>query len=433
MTVEWFILRATLQSLSPLTIDSGEADALADTDPVRDANGLPMLPASSLAGALRAEVGVKADDWFGFQKGDKGARSAVLLTDGLFHWSDDVPRDGLVLDPVELAEMAQDTVCRYVLRGERALTRQHVRLNEQGVVDGDGKFSRDAVPTGARFTFEIRTQNREAAETLRSTVARGLTLGGATRAGYGELICVALGHEELVLPRDWDRWRAVMGQCLRTSRDIQMAAPLPAQGEGSVWTVTGQIEGPLLVGAEGRNGADRSPMREPQFIWTERVGELMRDVFLVPGSAIKGPVRHRTLYHLRMQDAETAETEIETLFGSAARGENGAAGLLRFHDAVVPEGTTCVKHTHVGLDRFTGGPRRGVLFTDEALWQPNITLRVTELQPDQITNRQRAALRAALNDLAQGVLGLGAEWGEGVGVFRDAIVTPPRGGTVDAA
>jgi hypothetical protein len=87
----------------------------------------------------------------------------------------------------------------------------------------------------------------------------------------------------------------------------------------------------------------------------------------------------------------------------------------------------------VGLDRFTGGPRRGVLFTDEALWQPNITLRVTELQPDQITNRQRAALRAALNDLAQGVLGLGAEWGEGVGVFRDAIVTPPRGGTVDAA
>lgn len=426
MNVKWYFLRATLQSAAPLIIDSGEGDALVDTNPVRDANGLPMLPASTLAGALRAAVGEKADQWFGCQNRDKSTRSEVIVTDGLFHWSDDQPRDGLLLLEADVNKMISDDVCSHVLPGRRTLTREHVRLNEYGVVDGAGKFSRDAIPTGSRFTFELRTKDLDAVDALTKAVARGLFLGGATRSGYGELTCISLGYEAVCLPQNWDRWCKIMGEGLQTSRHIKMALPKPDKDGCPTWTIEGRIEGPLLIGADARNEHEgRAPWREPQFHWSGCRGDLEPDVFVIPGSAIKGPVRHRTLYHLRRNKEGDAEESEAALFGTAAKDVSGAAGLLRFHDCAVPRETQIVTQTHVGLDRFTGGSRRGVLFTDASLWQPNLALRITELCPDQITSVQRKALQAALDDLAKGLLGLGAEWGEGAGVFHDAIVTPP--------
>ena len=73
--------------------------------------------------------------------------------------------------------------------------------------------------------------------------------------------------------------------------------------------------------------------------------------------------------------------------------------------------------THVGLDRFTGGSRRGVLFTDEMLWRPELAFRITPLRGFPCI-ACRAAFTAALNDLKSGRLGIGADWGDGVGVFE---------------
>ena len=424
MQPEQLILRATMQTDSPLIINSGDVDALTDTEPVRDANGLPMLPASSLAGVLRAAVGQQADRWFGCESRTGGQRSAVTLTDGLLHWSDDRPRDGLITDPAELAALAADPVCRHVLPGSSELVRQHVRLNERGTVDRDGKFSRDAVPTGARFTFELRTSNRAAADRLASVIGAGLHLGGATRAGYGALTCIAIGRADLTLPKDWARWCEIMGASLETRRGIAMQAPAAATQAAREWRVKGRIEGPLLIGGDGQKDAeDRAPWREPQFRWDSASGRLVPDVFVIPGSAIKGPIRHRTLFHLR--NAGLTDTEADAIFGSQATPTGGAAGWLRFHDCQIPDGTTTFQQTHVGLDRFTGGPRRGLLFTDAALWRPCLDIRITELPGARLTQRHRAALTAALQDLAAGRLGLGAEWGEGAGVFHDAILTQP--------
>lgn len=438
METNWYFLRATLESKSPLIIDSGDTDALSDTDPVRDANGLPMLPATTLAGVLRFAVGESnGKAWFGDQDGDTSIRSAVILTDGLFHWSDDKPHDGLVR---AAANVESDDICKHVLPGQRVLTRDHVRLNEWGVVEGSGKFERDAVPTGARFTFELRTQNKNAFDALGAIIESGIFLGGATRTGYGEMACVSIGRETVELPSGWDRWCALMGADIGTSRGIAMTAPRPANAGQRVWTISGTIEGHLLVGTkkvlpkpeDGQSAPDRGPWAEPQFAWQQNKGQLKDAVFIVPGSAIKGPIRHRTLYHLR-KTVPDAERAIETLFGKVASGDSGAAGLLRFHDCAVDADPKLVFQTHVGQDRFTGGPRRGVLFTDAALWKPKLTFKITEVQSEKITNAHRAALNLALNDMKTGLLGIGAEWGEGAGIFADAEVIGPREEAAHAA
>lgn len=86
--------------------------------------------------------------------------------------------DGLILVPAN-APGKDDLAKHFLPDADGILTRDHVRLNDKGVVDGAGKFTRVAVPAGARFTFHIQTGNRELAERLESLVKAGLWLGGA--------------------------------------------------------------------------------------------------------------------------------------------------------------------------------------------------------------------------------------------------------------
>jgi hypothetical protein len=434
--------RFTLQAESPLMIGSGEADTLHDNLLIRDANGLPVIPATSLAGALRARAGTKANEIFGSQEGDIGQRSAVTLTDGLFHWSDDRPRDGLVFD---IGVMETDALCRCVL-GPEPLKREHVRLNGRGTVDGDGKFSRIAVPAGARFTFEAVATRKDHLDSLADILRAALFLGGASRSGYGRVVLVAEGFLDLDLAcsEGWELWRSYATRDLGIAHPIAMVRPTRANGEGvRRWGIDGQTEGPLLLGGEPRDGEeDRAPWREAAIVWKDGVGSMGKPRWLIPAGAIKGPLRHRTLFHLHkaltaqgVPDAgKMAETELDAIFGSAATGSSGNAGRLRFSDCEIDCPFDAFRQTHVGLDRFTGGARYKILFTDALLWRPTLSIRFEEIVT--LTGIQHEALRAALGDMAEGQLGIGAEWGEGAGILTAArmlVPDPPGEKAADAA
>lgn len=434
------IARFVMQAQGPLMIAGGADDPLHDISLVRDVNGLPVLPATGIAGALRALAGTEANAWFGTAEMGSEKRSPLTLTDGLFHWSDDAPRDGLLLDRTALEA---DMLCKAVLP-DAPILRDHVRLNDLGAVDGDGKFDRSAVPAGARFTFELRGQDAAIVKAVSACVRGGLWLGGAGRSGYGEMACVAEGQEpplDLRVKTDRDRYAVIAG--CSTGKDSPIAVTYQDQGrrKGAMWTLAGQIEGPLLVGAPPRTGKDekgnayredRAPWREQRIVWDGHAGAVRPDVWVVPASAIKGPLRHRTLYHLRKTaglDKSEADAALVRLFGDASGKTGGRAGSLRFRD-VVPEDAQVVTQTHVGLDRFTGGARRGVLFTDAMLWRPMMTIEIEETRI--LDETARTAFAKALEDMSRGLCGIGAEWGEGAGVFAKATVTPP-GGIANAA
>ncbi len=430
-----YIARFTLQASSPLMIAGGEEDPLNDNSLARDANRLPMLPATTLAGVLRAAVGDKANGWFGYVDGSKGDRSALTLTDGLFHWSDDKPRDGL-----DFTRPAPDTdpLCQLVLN-DAPILRDHNRLNEAGVVDGDGKFNRVAVPTGARFTFEMRaTGDDSALNAVVDIIKGGLSLGGASRSGYGAMICVASGveHFDLEKPADQERYKAVCEADIGTGSLIVMSGPKPNAVDGRHWTLTGQIEGPLLIGAKPQSREEnRAPYMEKRIDWTGNPAAI-KDATIIPASSIKGPLRHRTLFHLREEGRRSGRTPEEVadlladllieIFGT----EKGVAkaGILRFHDVPISNPTD-ITLTHVSLDRFTGGARSGALFTDRMLWQPTLEIRIDELKP--LTEPACKAFEAALNDMAMGLCGIGAEWGEGAGILIGKVEPPSVATTVE--
>ncbi len=428
---EFHVHRFVLEAISPVMIASGDDDPLLDNLLVRDANGLPMIPATTLAGAVRAQLPDKARDLFGFQDLHEGRRSTLVFTDALAHWGDDKPRDGWCLLP------KSDSIVSLLLK-DSPVTRQHVRLDAYGITDGTGKFERSACPTGTRFTFEVSTWGDKAGlDTVVGRICGGLFLGGAKRSGYGELKCLRDGR----LSFDLKDSTGIKNYCDYAGRRLDdcslfnMAPSTSAETTPApCWQLEGQIEGPLLIGSPRENGrGGRQSYREVQIKWDEQEERepSVSAAVVVPGSAIKGPLRHRTRYYLGRcgyKDAD-ADARIESLLGSEASVNGGKAGKLRFHDAEV-EAKEQITVFHVSLDRFTGGARdkSGALFSDDMLWRPKVKIRIDQL--DAISEDEEKAFVSALEDLSTGLLGIGAEWGEGAGVFGSCTRTDPKRGTV---
>lgn len=415
LTVFRFVLRA----ISPLTISSGAGDPLQDNLLVRDCNGLPMIPATTLAGAVRANFDDEstANRVFGFQDDSEGGRSLLTFSDGLCHCSDGTPRDGWSMLP-------DGEVDRLLLR-DSPMLRQHVALNERGVTDDSRKFARSAVPPGARFTFEISSwEALDELNEVANMVRLGLFLGGATRSGYGALKCELEGKQDfdLTTSSGSTAYRRYAKTTLGAEFGCKLVPVQEPSAPKSGWTISGTIEGPLLIGDEkddGRGG--RQPYAMDCIEWANGRGKIGPRKELVPAASVKGALRHRTLFHLRRLGEAKAGDMVDDLFGCAAQGERGRAGKLRFVDAEL-QGGDRLEVAHVSLDRFTGGARdkSGALFSDFVVWRPDLQIEI--FCSDELTGRQYEAFGLALSDLKTGLLGIGADWGEGSGLFETCNV-----------
>lgn len=152
-----------------------------------------------------------------------------------------------------------------------------------------------------------------------------------------------------------------------------------------------------------------------------------REEIVVPASALKGPLRHRALFHYRRRrwidghdprpDAarRAADEALATLFGQAKPGrEQGRQAAFLFDRIEVSAARDKIIHHNV-LDRFTQGVREGGLYAEQALYRGAISMRLTiDLRGDADPLARRAFLDA-LDDLAQGRLSIGAGAADGHG------------------
>ena len=141
------IARITLEATSPLAVGSGEKDIITDAPVARDVNDLPYIPGTSLMGIIRHSLKdlKERDSIFGYQKGDKGEGSKVLISDALLLGSNQKAMDGL-------KNIEQD---EYLKAFEVLPIRQHVRITEKGTGADHGKFDEQVVYKGTRFIFEM--------------------------------------------------------------------------------------------------------------------------------------------------------------------------------------------------------------------------------------------------------------------------------------
>ena len=459
----------TIEMLTAFAIGAGKDDGLFDSVFVADANGLPCIPGESLAGVLRHAVAGSNDPAkdevcckaFGFQARDEGQASLVRVSYAHVHNQAD--------KPVPFISAVDDAVLRFLRAG---VGRDHVRIGGDGTAVDKGKFDVLLVPAGARFTFELMVSRNcpvSLADLVECLAQPHMRLGGKSRRGIGQfrLACVRVAHFDLqkdlarysklspnlpeaVESKDlkahlWEgipTWRAfTKKEQLTSSRVTSDSAPwlhatLTLEPVGT-WVFGGgarRSSQPRNSGADSTDEKDweRLPMCERRVVWNKGCGSVITQSeshFLIPGSSVKGALRHRTAYHARRlkgdwlnpqapHDAMRPTAEETELFGSvkSENEEQGSPGRLLLSDTYL-EQAPYEAQQHVSLDRFTQGPMDHVLFDELSLGKAKIKLELSLLQPE--LESSRLALEAALEDLCHGRLALGA--GRGHGLFRGEI------------
>ncbi|WP_227428775.1 RAMP superfamily CRISPR-associated protein [Psychrobacter sp. I-STPA6b] len=353
----YHILKVSIEAESAHAIHTGEGDITHDTLILRDANGLPTLSGSSLAGVLKQEYqhqfGEQATkDLFGFVEGEDSQTSWVEIYWGFIHNSKNQALEGLLL-PSELTEV-KDIECNVTEYNEDAqlltdktenleasilstmldkkpIVRQHVSINDRGVSKHAGKYDVTLVPAGARYSFwlsywgqdnECQDDNSEVIcqhwqNLINLFKIKKLRIGHGTQRGYGLFKTISLHQAVWNLKTPVGRQNFCAHNCTRMNYQGLQKIELDDKllQENNITIPLKAVAGWRVGGGERRisfhtidnntksiKDPDLLPMHEPRIKWTKSkdnldTGTLGEQEYVLPASAITGTLRHRVAYH----------------------------------------------------------------------------------------------------------------------------------------
>jgi len=192
-----FLARIIIEAATPIVIKSGEKNILTDAVVLRDVNGLPYIPGTSIAGVVRhawIDAGNDYKDIFGYQEKKEGKGSRIIFSEGRILDSQGIVVDGL-----------HDEIVDSLLKEYKQLPiRQHVRITEKGVAKDTGKYDEEIVYKGTRFCFEMEMigkndDGERFDELLKILQNQTFRLGSGTRSGFGEIKVVKCQKRSLCL------------------------------------------------------------------------------------------------------------------------------------------------------------------------------------------------------------------------------------------
>jgi CRISPR/Cas system CSM-associated protein Csm3 (group 7 of RAMP superfamily) len=403
----------------------------------RDHRGRPQLPGTSLAGALRAMVAGRemigarcgqdvAGDWFGpvLSGTEADAKASRVWVYG-----------SEPLDDAGTAVLASTRIDRW-----------------RGAAADSTLRTEEVLQAGTRFTVYLRwddADEREVADLAALIAAWRPLLGRGTSRGHGRCATGDVRHGTLRLsdPDDLLLWLTRHGPDLARAVTAQQVTAQPVAAPDSDGGVPGDMlfRVPVRIAGPWRIGTGDKPergSREPlRLLRSSPDGPP-----LVPGTAVKGLLRSRAEFILRSvgvtpvpcrdgqcPDENGAVCWTCHVFGYGGGSDEdatavGRRAVLRFADSVVADPVP-VSRPHIAIDRFTGGVLAGALYATEALEDGTFTI-AAELRfsaADEATDNAvggtrraeiAAVLRLVLDDLNDGIIGMGAATARGYGSVR---------------
>lgn len=457
-----YIARVSIEFTTPFHIGTGAGDDTSDAMVVCDANGLPAIPGSSLAGILRSEYERRhgteqTNSLFGFQTKNNGAGSLLRISWACIHDSKNTPIEGLVSQN----KIIQDAV---LSTADDLTLRDHVRINHLGSSDaedesdnggGHGKFDERVVCAGHRFTFEMELTGSESHKEhwqrlLELIFCPTLRIGGRTRRGLGSFKVISVNYGIFDLNKDLAKYLSHPGRMNVSSKALEPYTFNSHRKDSSYHTVEFKLEpdgywmfgGGFDVADDGGN-ADMTPVRDRRVKWENNVGEVIDDLLVIPGSSIKGALSHRVAYHYNALAKNWAENlkpeDFASLTGESNHAVKSWFGYCKDKDADGRRGKVLIDDIfvencqqqfihHVTIDRYTGGAVEGHLFSERPIWKGDpVKIRITLLDTDSIQDTNvLLAMKKSLDDLADKRLQLGAGSGRGYGRFNDPAPLIPE-------
>ena len=395
------VIRGKLLVESPLLIGAGGETGgrihEVDTSVLKDENERPYIPGTSLAGVLRAwmyEWGAEdAELIFGRvekqTKGERDLQSAIDIADVPLAEAHLVVRDGVSID----------SFTGTGLKGH--------------------KYNYEAVERGAMGPLDIVITLRAFHETknkdLRMLVTRltdhlctGIQLGALTAKGFGRVVCEAPVAEfydfrQAEMVKAWllgepssDRYHGQVEECtlkdtLTIDADFALRTSLLVRSQ----EISEDEKKNKIRAVQMRSGGD----------------------YLIPGTTLKGVLRHQAEEILRSLEKPTAC--LDKLMGYATKKSSQRSRFfvkeVYFQNGVVEKGQTRNR-----IDRFTGGTIESALFTNKAIWQEKKGHKVMKIHFEihQCKEWEAGLALFLLKDLWTGRIAVGGEKSIGRGTLQ---------------
>lgn len=446
-----YVARIVIEAKTPLAVSSGNKNVMTDSVVALDVNELPFIPGTSIAGIIRhtltKEVG---EEFFGYQKGDKGHGSMLLFSEAKM-----IGEEGKVVDGMSSIDFDKSDFYKYF---KELPIRQHARINHQGVTVKTGKFDEQVVFKGTRFCFEMEmvATDEEKYKTMFESVigklrSSSFRIGSGTRSGFGEIEIITCQIKTYNL-KDATDLKAYLDKTSSLA-DAWNVAPnnTTTAEEEENWSKYELTLYPtdfyLFGSGYGDDDVDTKPVEESYIKWENNKPQMIKSekVDLIPAASIKGALAHRVAYHynditgIKADELEPEDFKnyvgnknkaVKALFGSEGEKDKDSKkmkdqqrGNILFSDIIEDKNKDNKIMNHVAIDRFTGGAIDGALFSEKVTDGRGEHYTTTLLVNNEaiIDEDIKEALNRALRDLCKGMLPLGGGVNRGNGTFTGSL------------
>ena len=386
---------------SPLILGSGFS-AETDKDILKDAKGIPFIPASSIAGIcqsamqnLWAERGLnetcrqkEQEKYFGYVSND--GREETIQFHSKICFYDATISDGT----------------------PHISVRDGVGLDEYKVARKGAKFDMEVLEPGVTFVtyFEQNFYSEDEEDIIKdfATIWKNaqIYLGAKTMRGYGAI-------QEIQV------WKKEFDFSTKDSVTEWLSFDMYADWNEDEEEITGfGVEDGLLLELKQVGGIsirkyttrvkeeneEAVPDSEQLTIWNNG-----KEIPVIPGSSWAGAFLHR------MKELDPQE-DYEALFGVFEDKDQHKKSVIRFSESRIMGAKEKVL-TRNAIDRFSGGAMDKALFTEKTYYDGRTTLRISFSEKHALTENAVRTLAASITDLHYGFLSVGGLTAVGRGLF----------------
>lgn len=423
--VRKIVIQSKLKTQSPLRIGSGANEGLTDILILKDKQGQPFIPGTSLAGVLRSEIAAiygekAADKLFGSIDGRDSNQSMLNISDVVLTSKGIVVRDGVAID--ELTGVAK-TGAKF-----------DFEALERGAA-GDVLLELTVRKCDEAKPLEITYQHNaysvkgdcygEMAATIADLLTGGISVGSLTTKGYGKITgaeAVSVYDFDFAQAKSAEQWLAYISDEKLPQAAYTGKAEAVKAAENFYLEVGCALQGALLV----RNFDVDDSKQNKEEATLSAVQLKSGEDYVIPGTSWKGVLRSRAfkiLLALTGNDLQAAQHKLQEIFGFANDGEKQSgkrSKLLVDETYISTKKLSAMRQTRNRIDRFTGSTIDSALFCEEPVWQQKRDENTVTLKAclKNCSQAEAGLMLLLLKDLWLGNMNIGSGRGVGRGVLR---------------
>jgi len=430
--VKRIILKGKLKLISPLIIGGGRS-LYGDSDIIvlKDENGQPFIPSSSITGALKHAF----EDYEYQGSGTDYEQNKLWFWGGQYSLKE---KEECIKTSCQSSLIIADMK---VNKDKKALIslRDGIRIDRKtGVVESGKKFDFELVEPGIAFEFKMEVIIRQAfSEELFCSFFNWIAVilsGGefaiGARTGQGFGLCQLENIN--VFEFDYQNKEHIIAWLLGDYTGMQLLNPdftstafLPKQ-KNLVINAEFKIKNSLIVGAYPGN-----PQAPDKVHIKSQNHDGSGEIAVLPGTSLRGAIRSRSEKIINTLQANGNEL-LSELFGwvDDQPDSNGDKRVIKsrvkIRESQINKDTYAEEIQYrIQIDRFTGGVINNALFDSMPLWSKDgiesiVTL---ELSIKAYKNWEAGLMLLVLKDLWNGDLAIGGEKNVGRGVLQGLSAT----------